>query len=138
MAHLPVPNGDRIRHCDWCGRHASFFGIRDGICNICESKKQHVKCAVRSFWRRFLFSDHQPVRLWTGHLHETRDADTTDEEPDGILDAHLPFVNLLMKLSVSRGGHEPIEIIIEMLPMPPFEESSECTVMPKRQKISYT
>jgi hypothetical protein len=93
---------------------------------------------VRSFWRRFLFSNHQPVRVWTGHLHETRDANNDDDESDGMLDAHLPFVNPLMKLSVSRGGNVPIEIIIDMLPMPPYGETRACTLMRKKQKISYT
>ena len=138
MAHFPVHDADRDKLCGICGRHASFFGNRGDLCSICESKKQHLQCAVKSFWRRFLFSDHQPVRVWTGHLHETRDADTDDEEPDGMLSTELDFVNPLMKLSVSRGKNSPMEIIIDMLPMPPFGKSYACTLMRKTRKISYT
>ena len=82
MAHFPVHDADR-----------------GDLCSICESKKQHLLCAVKSFWRRFLFSDHQPVCVWTGHLHETRDTNTDDEEPDGMLSTELDFVNPLMKLA---------------------------------------
>lgn len=136
------------RLCRLCGRHASFFGRRHGICSICDSKnsrqvagiiafqifrtfpivqlvtgyidkhpKRHMRCAVNRFWKRF-FYNHQPVRVWTGHLHETRIADSDDEEPDGILSGDLNFVNPLMKLFVSRGRNSPIDILIDMLPLP--------------------
>ena len=123
MAHFPVHDADRDKLCGICGRHASFFGNRCDLCSI---------------WRRFLFSDHQPVCVWTGHLHETRDTNTDDEEPDGMLSTELDFVNPLMKLSVSRGKNSPMEIIIDMLPMPPFGKSYACTLMRKTRKISYT
>ena len=141
---------DRDLLCRLCGRHASFFGRRHGICSICECKKgrqvagfiafqifrsfpivklvtdyidQHPKyylqLSVKHCWRRFFFCDEHPVYIWTGHLLETRDADTDDEDSDGILNANLNFVNPLMKLCVSRGRNSPIEIIIDMLPMPP-------------------
>jgi hypothetical protein len=148
MAHLPVRDRDRL--CGLCGRHASFFGHRRGICGICEDKKgkqhlemiafkisrdssivqlvmdyicehpkQRMQYAVKQFWYRFLFGDSREVLLWTGHLPETRDADSMDQESDGLFSENLNFCNPLMKLSVSRGRNCPIEIIIDMLPTPP-------------------
>jgi len=139
----------RDLRCGLCGRHASLFGYRRGICGICSSKKvrliaemiafkifksipivqlvtdyickhpkQRMQFAVHMFWRTFFFSHDYAVRVRTGQ-GVLRDANSDDEEPDGALRGDLTFVNPLHKLCHGGGRNNPIDIIIDMLPLPP-------------------
>ena len=67
--------------------------------------------------------NHPPKIRCRGVPVTTREADTSDEDDDGILDASLNYENPLWKLQFSRSsGHRSIEcfnLMISYLGRPP-------------------
>ena len=58
-------------------------------------------------WRRLLIPKSSFLIREAGYV---READTDDELLDGVFDAHLPFVNPIVKLSLARNPEGEIEV----------------------------
>lgn len=97
--------------CRLCGRHASFFCQRHGICSICNSKNARQVAGIIAFQ---LFKRFQIVQLITGYI---------DRHPKQHMQhAVRTFWQRLFYEPIVRVWtshiHSPIEIIIDMLPAP--------------------
>ena len=72
--------------------------------------------AARRRWRRILaYVGCRGPQIRDEHTGEIRRPDSNDVDDEGILLAHLNFVNWFWKLQLNKGRHEPLVIISDFL-----------------------
>ena len=77
--------------------------------------------AARRRWERVLaYSGSASPKIRDHRLGLIRLADTDDEDDEGIFPVELDFVNCFCRLQLSRGRHEPVDIISDFLGFSPL------------------
>ena len=77
--------------------------------------------AARRRWRRILaYLGCRGPQIRDEHTGEIRCRDLNDVDDEGILLAHLNYVNRFWKLQFIRGRHEPLVIICDFLANSPL------------------
>ena len=108
-------------------RDVGAFVISDSLLdNLRTGKAQSrlrgiLSFAVRRRWERMLvYSGSASPQIRDDYTGEIRLADTDDEDAEGIFPVELDFVNCFCRLQLSRGPHEPLDIICDFLAFSPL------------------
>ena len=91
--------------------------LEDLRSGLAQSRLREMRmCAVRRRWQRILlYGGCDNPRIRDENTGEIRFADTDDLDDFGILPGYLDYVNPFWVLYFSKGRHEPLDIICDLL-----------------------